>query len=149
MELLKPDRQTLILRRTIKAPRKQVYAAWTQPEHLLRWWGAGPEYEPVIAELELKPGGAYRFGMRHKTKGVRHIATGIFKEIVPDTKLVLTWTWEGKAQIDTQVTIEFQDAPGGTLLTLTHTGFPAEPMRDDHGQGWSGAMENLARACER
>ncbi len=59
---------TLNLRRTFKAPRPEVFRAWTDPEELKKWWG--PEgYATPSAEVDLRVGGKYRLGMMKLPKG--------------------------------------------------------------------------------
>ena len=39
MPIREPTEKVLIVNRTFDAPRALVYRMWTQPEHLVRWWG--------------------------------------------------------------------------------------------------------------
>jgi hypothetical protein len=55
------DQEPVRLTRLIEAPRDQV-RAWTDPEHLRRWWGPGAFTCPE-AEVDLRPGGTYRLVM--------------------------------------------------------------------------------------
>ena len=49
--------------RIIDAPREQVFSAWTEPQQIRRWWGPG-EFTCPEAEVDLRPGGAYRLAMQ-------------------------------------------------------------------------------------
>ena len=46
----------LTITRIINAPRERVFAAWTDPDHLHRWWGAQDGYTAPIVEVDLRPG---------------------------------------------------------------------------------------------
>ena len=48
----------LMLERTLDAPRDLVWKAWTEPEHIKRWWAPRP-YQTPECEIELKPGGKF------------------------------------------------------------------------------------------
>jgi uncharacterized protein YndB with AHSA1/START domain len=56
-------RLDLLLTRTIDAPRALVWQAWTDPEHLRRWWAPAPLTTPEC-EIGVRPGGAFRTLMR-------------------------------------------------------------------------------------
>lgn len=49
--------------RTFAAPRELVFRAWTQPEHLLRWFGPAG-FTMIRAEMDLRPGGRFHYGLR-------------------------------------------------------------------------------------
>ena len=91
---------TLRISRTFNAPRDLVFKAWTGPESLSRWWGAGPGFTTPIAEVDLQVGGKYRLGMQASDQDHPFIVGGVFKEIAPPEKLVYTWAWEFHGQED-------------------------------------------------
>ena len=70
------------------APRERVFAAWTEPERLKRWWGPGA-FRTTEAEVDLRPGGRYALTLE---PGAMHLA-GEFREVVPPERLVYTWRW--------------------------------------------------------
>jgi len=59
---------SLVIDRTIDAPRERVFEAFTQPEHLSRWWAAREGYSTPIAEVDLRVGGSYRLGMQDPSR---------------------------------------------------------------------------------
>ena len=67
---------SLKVTKTIKAPRERVFAAWTQPELPHQWWGAHESFSAPIAEVDLKVGGKYRFGMLEPGKDAPTSPTG-------------------------------------------------------------------------
>jgi len=98
---------TLHLRRTFTAPREKVFRAWTDPEELKQWWGPEGCSTP-IAEIDLRVGGKYRFGMK-PLEGDLIFVSGTYREIRPPEKLVYTWVWEGSEMDagETLVTVKF------------------------------------------
>ena len=79
------DTHVIVLTRILAAPRGQVFAAWTQPEHVRRWWDPGG-HPLAECEIDLRPGGAFRFVNRH-SHGAYEFA-GIYREIAPPNHLV-------------------------------------------------------------
>src|SRR5688572_31811990 len=84
----KDDREILITR-LFDAPRRLVFEAMTKPEHIKRWWGAlGDGYSVPVCEVDLRPGGKWRFVNRHpKGEAAFH---GVYREITPPDRLVFT-----------------------------------------------------------
>ena len=82
-------RRDLVLEREIDVPRHRVWAAWTEPERLKRWFTPAP-WQTVACEVDLRPGGMFRTVMR-SPEGVDQPPTvGCYLEVVPQEKLV--WT---------------------------------------------------------
>lgn len=132
---------SLTLKRRLRASPAKVYRAWTEPEQLLCWWGpAGAEV--LKAEADARNGG--RFHVTFRTPdGEEHGVGGVFREVVPDEKLVFTWAWRSTPERQSLVTITCRADGDGTLLTLLHEQFADEPARDRHEGGWSEALDRL------
>ncbi len=69
----------------------------------------------------------------------------VYREIVPNEKLVFTWAWESTPERESLVTVQMKSAGGGTDMTLTHEHFFDEAARDRHQHGWIGTLERLGR----
>lgn len=78
----------LVLERVVDVPPATVWKAWTQPEHLVKWFTPAP-WSTVSVEVDLRPGGAFKSVMR-SPEGVEYPNVGCYLEIVPNEKLV--WT---------------------------------------------------------
>ncbi len=136
----------LVLRRRFAAPVHVVYAAWTQPERMKRWFHPGSEWTNPSVEVDLCVGGRYRVAFYNPDNGETLAVAGVFQEIMENQRLVYSWTWEPPkedAGIETRVTVEFSDAVGETLIHLTHEQFTSDTMRREHGEGWAGAFTCL------
>jgi len=147
---------TLRVSRTLAAPRDLVFKAWTEPDNLKKWWGMGADFSTPIAEVDLRAGGKYRLGMQAPNNDQPFVVSGIYREVRPPEKLVYTWVWEHHGErvdadfrpAETLVTVEFRDLGGRTEVVLTHEFFPDVNMRDQHSQGWTGCLEQLATLVE-
>ena len=136
--------------RTFDAPREAVFAAWTNPEVLRRWWASEPGWRSPSAEVDLRVGGRYRLSMGEPDGGPVHTVTGEYTEVRPPERLAYTWTWEGDppemdGSAGTLVTVEFAEDDGRTTVTVVHTGFATEQARDLHKGGWGGCLDSLGR----
>lgn len=131
----------LVLRRRIKAPADLVFAAWTDPQRILRWWGTA-DSQTLHAEADLRVGGRYAVAFR-TPDGERHDVSGVYREVVPGRKLVFTWAWRTTPERESQVTVSLAPDGDGTLLTLTHERFFDEAARDRHTRGWSESLDRL------
>lgn len=130
--------QTLVIRRTIAAPREQIFDCLTTPEKMVKWFYA-MEGGQARASVDLRVGGKYVIEMFNE-KGDKHEPHGTYLEIIPPERLVFTWTTKGYAT-DSKVTIELFERSGGTELVLTHE-LP-EDMIEPHRQGWMTCLGHL------
>lgn len=139
----------LILERVVDVPPARVWAAWTRPEQLVKWFTPAP-WRTTLAEVDLRPGGAFRTVMQGPN-GEVHDGTGCYLEIVPEQRLV--WT--------DALLPGFRPAPqpfftGMVLLTPEGAGtrYTAiarhrdEETRENHAKmgfehGWSAALDQL------
>ena len=138
-ELSKPS---LTLKRRPKAAPATVYAAWTDPSQLVRWFG--PDGGPVVsAEADVRVGGQYRIVFCTED-GEEHNVGGLSREVVPgEARLHLDVAHHAGARVARNGPPEARRR--GTLLTLTHEQFFDEPARDRHREGWTGALDKLER----
>jgi uncharacterized protein YndB with AHSA1/START domain len=138
------EKPSLSLTRRINAPPAKVFAAWTDPQKIKRWWGPEATDETLLAETDVRVGGRFRIVFR-MASGEEHDVRGVYREVAPNEKLVFTWSWRTMPERESLVRIELQPDGAGTLLTLTHEQFFDEAARDSHRQGWTGALQKLAR----
>lgn len=133
----------LTVTRFIRAPREKVYEAFVDPEIVKLWYGPRGMTIPQIA-LDARPGGRLRITMRARD-GEEHVVGGEFRELKRPERIVHTWKWEGERMppVETLVTISFTARDGGTEVSLTHSGFPDESLRDMHTSGWNSGMNCL------
>ena len=85
----KPDSKLdLVLERVVDVPPELVWAAWTRPEHIVKWFTPEP-WTTVDCEIDLRPGGIFRTTMR-SPEGRDFPNLGCYLEIIENEKLV--WT---------------------------------------------------------
>jgi uncharacterized protein YndB with AHSA1/START domain len=137
----------LVLTRHYPVEPAKVWAAWTDPEALIRWFGPGLPGSVTRAEIDLRVGGRYRivFGA---PDGSEHEAFGVYREVAPARRLAFTWSRRGMPEASSQVSIELQAVEGGTCMTFRHEQFKDVAVRDDHEVGWLPTFDKLAAFLE-
>ena len=138
------QKPSLSLSRRYPVGPEKVWRAWTDPEAVKRWWGPGPGEPVSAAELDVRVGGRFRivFG---GPDGKAHECAGVYKEVVPNRKLVFTWTWPNSTpERESLVTLVFRAVEGGTELDFKHEQLFDEKVRDDHKRGWTSLLGKLA-----
>lgn len=138
------EKPSLTLVRRYQAAPEKVWRALTQPEALKQWMGPSDDFKCPVAEIDLRVGGRYHIGMQ-SPDGQMHNVSGVYREVVPNRKLVYTWAWETTPDRESMVTVALRAVDDGTELTLTHEQFFDAEARDHHDQGWQGCFARLER----
>src|SRR6266849_1729969 len=137
-------RPSVAFKRRLNAPPEKVYAAWTDPQKIIRWFGrrdARPD--SFAAEIDARVGGRYRISF--STDSEYYEVGGVYREVVPNRRLVFSWAWHSTPERESLVTISLQPDGDGTLLTLHHEQLFAQAARDGHERGWIGMLDNLEK----
>ena len=136
---------SVTLKRRFAASPEKVYAAWTDPARLAQWFGPSQTIAgSVKAEMDVRVGGRFRASFK-TDDGEFHEVSGIYREVVPNQKLVFTWAWYTTPERESLVTVFIRGEGEGSMLTLTHEQFFDEAARDGHKRGWTGTLEKLER----
>jgi uncharacterized protein YndB with AHSA1/START domain len=116
------------LSRVFDAPRQLVFEALTRPEHIKRWWGClGDGYSVPVCEVDLRPGGKWRFVNRHPQGEAEFY--GVYREIVPPERLVYTEIYAPFPDGSSLVTTVLTEEHGKTRMTVTAL-YPSLQVRD-------------------
>jgi uncharacterized protein YndB with AHSA1/START domain len=140
------DAEYLRIERTLPAPRALVYRAFTDPARMLEWFGPHG-FTATGVQLDVRVGGAWRGGMRGPD-GRELVASGVYREVVANQRLVFTYAWEndGVRGHETVCQLELADAGRQTLLKFSQGPFQTSADALDHQGGWGEAFEKLATA---
>jgi len=151
----------VVITRVFDAPVERVWAAWTEPEFIQKWWGPEGFTAPHVS-MDFKVGGSYLYAM-HGPAGtpfdVDMWSTGTFEEIVPLKKIahvqsfadaegnIVSPATYGMAELPEkqQVIVEFEVLENNkTQLTLTYTGIPVGAQADSMRTGWNQSLDKMA-----
>jgi len=138
-------RPSLTLKRRIDAIPEKVFAAWTDPEKIARWFGPS-QAKPgsVRAEIDLRVGGRYRISFEGGN-GEYFQVDGVYREVTPNARIAFSWAWHSTPERESQVTVSLRPDGGGTLLTLHHQQLFDEAARDGHARGWTELFDKLEK----
>jgi uncharacterized protein YndB with AHSA1/START domain len=128
----KSDREVVVTR-TLDAPARLVFEAWTRPELFKQWWvpkSLGMTLHAV--EMDVRVGGRYRVNF-----GDGMDFYGRYTEVVPYSRLA--WTNEEGGEAGPVTTVTFEENNGKTLLTV-HELYPSKEALDAAGTGAAEAM---------
>ena len=138
-----PSDTDILITRSFEAPRTLVWDLLTTPRHLLRWWGPG--YCPLVAcEVDLRPGGAWRYVCRMvggEADGEELAWHGEYRSVEAPTRIVSTEVFEGYPDAESLNTMTLSEQDGiTTLQTLVRHSSKAN--RDGHvDSGMEGGMQ--------
>ena len=152
-----------VITRIFDAPPSLVFRAWTDPEHVKRWWGPNGFTMPFCT-IDLRVGGVFHYCMR-SPDGQDYWGKGVYREIVEPERLVFTDTFSDEAgnvvppthygmsadwPTETLVTVTFEDHDGKTKLTLrSPLGTAPQAEREGAQQGWSESLDRLAQVLRQ
>lgn len=132
------DREFVVTRRFNAAPAL-VFAAWTQPALLRRWWCPQSFGVTFIAcEADVRAGGRYRFEFGHPASEQPMAFFGRYLEVVPDARLV--WTNEEGGENGAITTVTFEAREGGTLVTMREVHATKEKLDEVIASGATGGF---------
>jgi len=137
------EKPFLALARSYPVAPEKVWRAWTDPQALKRWFGPGGQDPVSLAELDVRVGGRFHivFG---GPNGNDHEVRGLYREVVPNRKLVFTWTWPRTTpERESVVTIVLRAEGKGTALDFSHEQLFDEAARDGHKRGWTESLVKL------
>ena len=139
------DRE-LVVTRTVDAPARLVFEAWTRPDLFQRWWAPKSFGVFLVSyEADVRTGGAYRLEMSHASLEQPMAFFGRYIEVTPPSRLVWTNDEEGGGGAVTTVTFEERD---GATRVVVHELYPSkdaldEAMASGSTSGWGEQFEQL------
>ncbi|HYH31924.1 MAG TPA: SRPBCC domain-containing protein [Pseudonocardia sp.] len=132
--------------RTIAAAPERLYAAWTEPEQMRRWFA-------TVVDADVRVGGRYRIEL-HEEDGSVNAFTGEYLELIPPERVAFTFTHHSQTPedriSDEKVVVTFRAIEAGrteVAITNSWTGPDFEPSYYDELRGgweeWVGRLEKL------
>lgn len=120
------DRE-LVATRTVDAPARLVFEAWTKPELVMRWWApASFGITFLSCEIDARTGGSYRFVFGHPASEQPMAFFGRYIEVTPPSRLV----WTNEEEADGAVTTATFEENDGRTRVVVHDLYPSKDALD-------------------
>ena len=118
-----PNDRDVVVVRAFNAPRTLVFDAWTQPKLLQRWMLGAPGWTFPVCEMDVRPGGKFKWRWRSDESGAEFGFSGEFLEVVRPSRTVHVERYEpgdvGGEMGEALVTTELTEKNGVTTQTMT------------------------------
>lgn len=144
------DRE-IVITRDFDAPRELVWQVWTDPRHVVKWWGPNG-FTTTIEKMDVRPGGEWKHVM-HGPDGTDYPNHSVFQEVVKPERIVYSHggSKPGDPGVSFVSTWTFEALPGNrTRLTMRGV-FPSAAERDrvvrEYG-AIEGGKQTLGRLAE-
>ncbi len=140
-----PTDREIVSERVYDAPRERVFAVYTDPELIPRWWGPR-RMTTVVDRMDVRVGGAWRFVMS-EPDGPEQAFRGVYREVAPPERVVATFEWEGLPGHVIVETATFEDLGDERTRVRTTSLFHTTEERD--GMLDSGMEGGMTESHER
>jgi uncharacterized protein YndB with AHSA1/START domain len=136
--------QEIEITRVYDAPRELVWKAWTDPEHLVQWWGPHGWSTPLeTVTMDVRPGGDFRL-TSVSDEGVEMPMVGVYREVVEQERLVLDEPAEHAWHEGAESSVTFTDLGGGrTEVVIRATIQTTDEMRANAERGMRDTFDRL------
>lgn len=141
------ERPALVLARLYPVAPEKVWRAWTDPRALKQWFRPDASFSIPVVETDVRVGGGFRILMID-AKGEEFDLTGVYREVVPARKLVMTWAWKNQPGQESLVTVTLRPSGRDTQLELRHERYLDFENQPTHEQGWNGALDQLGQLLQ-
>ena len=138
------EQRQLTISREFAAPRELVWRAMTDAELMAQWWGPG-YLTTTVEQLELWPGGRYRFVQRDP-EGNEYAFRGEYREVTPPERVAMSFEFEGMAGHIIEQVMTLTERDGRTTLTAVET-YPS--LEDLDGMLQSGMEDGMNESYDR
>jgi len=143
---------TFVIQRTFPMPPARVFAAFADPAKKRRWYGEAENHAVERFDMDFRVGGversAYRLGANTPFPGLEMVNDGVYFDIVPDQRVVVStaMTFGGKRISVSLITFEFQPIEARTRLVCTYQGvfFEGAVGPEMREGGWRKLFDRLA-----
>jgi uncharacterized protein YndB with AHSA1/START domain len=118
-----PNDRDVVVVRAFNAPRALVFDAWTTPALIQRWMLGPPGWTMPVCEMDVRPGGKFKWRWRSDENGAEFGFSGEFREVVRPSRIVHVERYEpgsvGGEMGEALVTSELTEKAGLTTQTMT------------------------------
>jgi uncharacterized protein YndB with AHSA1/START domain len=136
------NKETITVTAIIDAPVQKVWKLYTEPQHIVQWNNASPDWHTPTAKNDLKTGGKFVLRMEAKDKSAGFDFTGTYNEVKENELLAYTMEDGRKAQVT------FSRQGNQTKITIVFDAETENPA-DLQRQGWQAILDNFKAYAEK
>ena len=136
------EKRVLEIDRLFDGPRELVFKLWTEPQHLVRWWGPRG-WHVSHCRMDVRPGGIFRCCMSSEAQP-EHWFGGRYREVRPPGRLSFTYANDADGH-EMLVVIDFLDEAGKTRMKFRQSVFLSMNECEGHRRGWSETFDIFSR----
>ena len=140
--------RVLTITRVFNAPRTRVFEAFIDAGQMMQWLGPRG-WTMTHLEADVRPGGVWRGCMRAIVDGRERWHGGVYREIVPNERLVFTFAFEEDGAPHTLVTITLEDRAAQTLMRFSQGVFDTSDDAEGYRGGWESEFDRLTGLLDR
>ncbi len=132
------------MKRTLKAPIKLVWEAWTQADHITKWWGP-PGMETTVLEHDFRVGGSWKYAMQ-MPDGKEFISEGKYSEITPPEKIITSADFKPMTEgVELQMLFEAKGEETDFTFHVVHASEEYRIQQEKMGiyNGWGSVFDRL------
>lgn len=139
---------TVRLHRVLRATPERVYRAFVTPEAMAKWLPPHG-FTCKVHHLDARVGGTYRMSFTNFSTGNGHAFGGVYRELVPNERLVYTDQFEDPSMNGEMLTtITLKQVSCGTEITAVQEGLPEQIPVESCYLGWQESLEQLAKLVD-
>lgn len=142
-EMTDIEKRTVTINRTFDAPIKTVWEAWTQPDHIVRWWGPAGMNTRIIKH-DFSEGGEWEFAMS-MPDGNDFVTNGIYKRIVTESLIETTADFKPMTE---GVTLLIEFIEKGKERILSSRSFILQSLIEKSRKKWASTMVGAQRLTD-
>ena len=133
---------TFVIERDLPGSPVHAFRFWSEHARKRQWTSCHPDWTVLEDVLDVRVGGRYRISFNSGDGNYNEVG-GVYREVVPNERLVFSWAWHSTPERESLVTVSIKPDGAGTLLTFRHEQFADETARDNHQRGWTEFFVNL------
>ncbi len=136
--------RTVTIKRTLNAPVKLVWEAWTQSEHIANWWGP-KGMEVKVMEHDFRVGGQWKYSMQ-MPDGNEFITDGVYSEIVEFKRICSSANFKPMTEgVEIQAIFETNGDQTDFTFNVVHATAEYRIQQEKMGilNGWGSVFDRL------
>lgn len=138
------SKRILTIKKTLNAPRKVVWDAWSSPEHIIQWW-LPSGMKMTVVKHDFKVGGIWKY-ISPMPDGSEFVSEGVYSEIIVPEKIVTSANFRPMTEgVTIHVLFEERDAKTEFTFSVIHPTEEYCRQQEKMGfyNGWGSAFKRL------